>query len=249
MDDQSKLRALADAVIARRNELGYTQAELASSGGISLATVQGIENARGGATLRAKTAAGLERGLAWKPGSVLRILDGGSPAPITAEQAVWDLAMILRAGGGNPEPLLWRIGDAEQKNPGAPAKAIHRLLSAEPRSAAETRNVVEDELGWERGSILKMLAVPPPPLPATEPAVERLAQLQQREAEEETRTRHGLRPRGLNYADADLIADAGLPQADADRLIAHVMQRREQFERQLSEELAFIIAMLRSRRG
>ncbi|MEU7978325.1 helix-turn-helix transcriptional regulator [Micromonospora sp. NPDC049081] len=86
VDDQRRLQALAEVFVTRRTELGYTQAELASAGGVSLATVQGIENARGGASLRARTTAGLERGLAWRPGSIRRLLQGADPEPITLQR-------------------------------------------------------------------------------------------------------------------------------------------------------------------
>lgn len=70
-------RALGDAVKARRNELGLTQAALARLLDGSTSNVQRIERGDGG--MRLPTAFALERALGWRPGSVEDVLGGGHP--------------------------------------------------------------------------------------------------------------------------------------------------------------------------
>ncbi len=70
---------LARYVRERREALGMTQEEVATSGGPSTATLRLIENASP-STPRLKSMRQLENALDWEPGSVRAILRGGEPA-------------------------------------------------------------------------------------------------------------------------------------------------------------------------
>lgn len=88
-------------LVSRRVELGYErQADLAGAAGVALRTVGTIER---GDRVRATTLAKIEQALGWKPGSADKILRGGEPDLIDAnevepvfddphERAIWDLA-------------------------------------------------------------------------------------------------------------------------------------------------------------
>lgn len=75
--DQRRRQALAEAVKARRLQLGRAQGDLAEFGGPSIVTVRQIEKATG-PTPSGLTLAGLDRALHWLSGSARRILDGGA---------------------------------------------------------------------------------------------------------------------------------------------------------------------------
>lgn len=70
-------KRLAEAIEARRGELGITQAEFAERGGLALKTVSRLEN--GGTEARSTTLAAIDRAAGWKNGSAARILVGGEP--------------------------------------------------------------------------------------------------------------------------------------------------------------------------
>lgn len=71
-------RRLAGAVRARRDELGFTQAELAVESGVSEPTIRVIETARRGSYQRA-TLRAIAQALGWTPDSLDRILRGEEP--------------------------------------------------------------------------------------------------------------------------------------------------------------------------
>jgi len=68
---------LADAIVARRDELGLTQAGVAVRAGLSVNTLRSMENrARVG---RRESVRKVEQALGWQEGSVRAILAGGQP--------------------------------------------------------------------------------------------------------------------------------------------------------------------------
>jgi transcriptional regulator with XRE-family HTH domain len=69
---------LARYVRERREDLGFTQEDVATKGGPSTATLRLIENGTQ-ETYRQKSLRQLEAALGWEPGSVRKILDGGEP--------------------------------------------------------------------------------------------------------------------------------------------------------------------------
>lgn len=82
-------RALADAVKARRLQLGLTQGDIADRGGPSIVTVRQIEKVTGPPPSDLSLA-GLDRALRWEHGSAQAILDGGQ-AVVSDLSAVPDL--------------------------------------------------------------------------------------------------------------------------------------------------------------
>lgn len=77
----SNAQRLADAVLARREELALTQLEVAAAGGPSNTTLTVIENGLT-ANLTNATAKKLDRGLQWAPGSARTVWLGGDPTPL-----------------------------------------------------------------------------------------------------------------------------------------------------------------------
>lgn len=95
---------VARLVIRRRVDLGYhQQSEFASSAGLSIRTLNNIENSRR-QSYDGSTIALLERGLEWEPGSIDAILAGGEPAIHVAAAAGDDVTI--------PRATLARIADA-----------------------------------------------------------------------------------------------------------------------------------------
>ncbi|MFC6089431.1 helix-turn-helix domain-containing protein [Saccharothrix lopnurensis] len=82
--DESAWAHLAEVATARRDYHGWTQAEVATRGGISLDTVQSIEGARR-TGYRARTLRGYERGMLWASHSVTAVLEGREPTPLEGE--------------------------------------------------------------------------------------------------------------------------------------------------------------------
>ena len=76
---------LAAAVRARRTELGLTQVDVATAGGVSVDTIRNIEHRRRTPKrVNPRTARALEDALEWVPGSIEDTLAGGDPRPIMA---------------------------------------------------------------------------------------------------------------------------------------------------------------------
>jgi len=78
MSSREDWRRVADAIIRRRAERGWTQMDLAQRGPLSLDRVQSLEGAKR-TSYRAGTIAAIERALEWEYGSVQAILSGGRP--------------------------------------------------------------------------------------------------------------------------------------------------------------------------
>lgn len=78
MESGKDWKALGQAVINRRADLGYTQRELAARMNMSERILGAIEQAERGSYARS-TVRALERGLLWEAGSVESLLAGGQP--------------------------------------------------------------------------------------------------------------------------------------------------------------------------
>lgn len=74
-------KRVSQAIVRRREQRGWTQADVAARGGLSLDRVQAIERGRG-MNVRPKTLISLTRGLEWSVSSIDKILKGRDPVPI-----------------------------------------------------------------------------------------------------------------------------------------------------------------------
>ncbi len=81
MHENNGLLALAEAVKARRAELGLTHEDVLAADGPSGVTLTKIESAKGSPP-RALTLKRLDTALQWEPGSAARVLSGGTPLPV-----------------------------------------------------------------------------------------------------------------------------------------------------------------------
>lgn len=92
-------KRLAQAVLARREELGLTQEEFAERAGLALKTIQRVE--LGQVVPRTKTFRGLDDGAAWSSGSARAVFrDGRGPVPQQAKRQLTPEAQreeIMRA--------------------------------------------------------------------------------------------------------------------------------------------------------
>ncbi|GAA4105903.1 MULTISPECIES: helix-turn-helix domain-containing protein [Actinomadura] len=70
---------VAKYVVARRGALGLTQERLAERAGVTVKTVYNLESAE--RWPQARTRAAIEEALEWRPGDLVRIAEGGEPAP------------------------------------------------------------------------------------------------------------------------------------------------------------------------
>lgn len=75
VDDKERRRALGNAVVARRKQLGLDQKEVHDLGGPSIATIRKIEGAKPGRP-QLGTTWPLERVLGWRPGAINAFLEG-----------------------------------------------------------------------------------------------------------------------------------------------------------------------------
>lgn len=96
-DLEQRWKRVGTAVGARRRARGYPrQQDAADAGDIGVAKWGQVERGEPGPHAD-NTIAGVERALAWKPGSVAAILAGGEPTPITEEdQAVSQLEELTQ---------------------------------------------------------------------------------------------------------------------------------------------------------
>jgi DNA-binding XRE family transcriptional regulator len=85
-------KRLASEIVARRNELGLNQAELAARAGLSATTLRSLES--GARTGRRESLRKLEPALGWQEGSAKAILAGGKPKLIRG----WRLAAMSAPG-------------------------------------------------------------------------------------------------------------------------------------------------------
>lgn len=73
---------LAEALRRRRDDLGFTQVQLAEMVGVTDTTIRNLEGGRT-FTRPPSSLPGVERALGWAPGSARAILDGGEPTLIS----------------------------------------------------------------------------------------------------------------------------------------------------------------------
>lgn len=90
---------LAAAVRRRRVALGLSQKLLASRAQLAVRTVHHVENANT-ETMRSRTMSALEQALKWRPGSIQRTLDGGTPVelPEAYGPATPEVNVVLQSG-------------------------------------------------------------------------------------------------------------------------------------------------------
>jgi hypothetical protein len=82
MVNQRRWRLLAEHVVARRLELGYTSAtQFAHVAGISRPIISDLEAGKR-SSYSIQTLVKLQLALGWAPGSISDILSGGRPTPI-----------------------------------------------------------------------------------------------------------------------------------------------------------------------
>lgn len=102
---------LAEAVKARRKELGLTQADIGRLGGPSPALVGAIENNRVN-QLSPRMRRGLDEALQWESGSVSKVLAGGQAIAINP-QSPTDPGVLDPARWGAAAPLIAKIEQAQ----------------------------------------------------------------------------------------------------------------------------------------
>lgn len=106
-DEHEMWEKLAEAVKARRNELGLTQADIGRLGGPSPAVVGAIENNRA-TQLSPRLRRGLDEALQWEAGSVSRVLAGGQATPINPKSPT-DPGVADPARWGGAAPLIAKV--------------------------------------------------------------------------------------------------------------------------------------------
>src|SRR4051812_38664070 len=75
---------LAEAVRARRTELGLKQVDVATAGHVSVDVIRNIEHRRRTPKrVNPRTARAIEDALDWEPGSIEDTLAGGKPTPVS----------------------------------------------------------------------------------------------------------------------------------------------------------------------
>lgn len=84
-EPESSRERLGELASRRRRELGLSVSAAARAAHIDRATWAGME--RSGRRTEAYNYAGIERALAWEPGSVDQILAGGEPTPVSRRPA------------------------------------------------------------------------------------------------------------------------------------------------------------------
>ncbi|RKT49283.1 helix-turn-helix domain-containing protein [Saccharothrix australiensis] len=117
--DLAAWRRLAKLAVDRRNHHGWSQADVAARGGVSLDTVQSIESARR-EKYWPRTLRRYERGMLWAPNSVEAVLEGrhatalegdppnraGTPRPMVSDPVSTAQALkmlrAVRAAFGRP---------------------------------------------------------------------------------------------------------------------------------------------------
>lgn len=163
---------LAVAVRARRNELGLTQAEVASRAGFSVERIRNLETMRRIPKTRMMQVKqqGLERALSWEHGSVSAILDGGVATPLatttdlgnapasadtsTPDQAPDDRFALAR------QIVSFRTALTEHKS-AMTAEARQALIEEMAKSAREVEEAIVRMMPWlsdtDRGEAIDLL--------------------------------------------------------------------------------------------
>jgi hypothetical protein len=98
---------LAEAVKARRDELGLTQTDIGRLGGPSPAIVSAIENNRA-TQLTPRLRRGLDEALQWEAGSVSKVLAGGHAIPINPASPT-DPGVADPERWGGAAPLIAKV--------------------------------------------------------------------------------------------------------------------------------------------
>ncbi len=106
-DDDEMWEKLAEAVKARRKELGLDQADIRQLGGPSASIVSAIENNHQ-TQLSPRLRRGLDEALQWEPGSVSRVLAGGQATAINPASPT-DPGVLDPQRWGGAAPLIAKV--------------------------------------------------------------------------------------------------------------------------------------------
>jgi peptidoglycan hydrolase-like protein with peptidoglycan-binding domain len=106
-DDGEMWEKLAEAVKARRDELGLAQTDIGRLGGPSPAIVSAIENNRA-TQLTPRLRRGLDEALQWETGSVSKVLAGGHATPINPTSPT-DPGIADPERWGGAAPLIAKV--------------------------------------------------------------------------------------------------------------------------------------------
>lgn len=136
-EQPSPVERLARAARSRRITLGLSQRQLAARGPVAPRTVLKVENAHPQALLNRTTTA-LERALQWRPGSIRRVLGGGTPVelPQAPTPGTPEVTVVLHAGlPAEVEGLLVAHLSARRADMEAALEGEARLLIEQVRAA------------------------------------------------------------------------------------------------------------------
>lgn len=100
--------AIAEAIRGRRDELGWTQADLANEAGVSTGSVQSLEGSRGDGWDNPRSLPKVLRALGWDPASAERIRSGEAPIPLEerADASGLERSQMPVGQGIDPELLV-----------------------------------------------------------------------------------------------------------------------------------------------
>lgn len=110
-DGDEMWEKLAEAVKARRNELGLAQADIARLGGPSASIVSALENNHQ-TQLSPRLRRGLDEALQWEAGSVSKVLAGGQATAINPPSPT-DPGVLDPARWGSAAPLIAKVEQAQ----------------------------------------------------------------------------------------------------------------------------------------
>jgi transcriptional regulator with XRE-family HTH domain len=155
--EEKAARRLAAEVELARHKHKLTQLDLARRTGLSLTTIQSIENGRGGKP-RKRTAISLEEALDWAEGSVARVFEGGRPAegrdnPLpwtTVEEFVEQSTVDVESA----QRLLKEVNESLQHDGLRRSALVSRLSGQEAWGDGRfpnSLNRLDDALGWQPG--------------------------------------------------------------------------------------------------
>lgn len=245
MADESPWERLAAAVVARRNERGWTQVEVASRGDLSLDRLQAIEGVRA-TSYRPKTMQALERGLEWMPGSVARVLAGAEPeenekpGKLDGAEPLVDLLEQV-AGQDFSSAFLDSVVNRMFTLELDEREIVNRTVAGVPRTPGKffqrrtsslLRQSLEKVLKWEPGTINNFM----------------LAERQDRKADDEDPERT-ITAGEVLFTETTMIAESGLPEDVQDELTLHVAKRRREFNESVAADLEHLITTFRKRLG
>jgi transcriptional regulator with XRE-family HTH domain len=139
-EDSGAIRRLADAVKARRLDLGLSLRAAADAAGIARNTWTSLEE--GSRRTAVTSYAAIERVLQWKSGSIEQAKAGNKPTPLPANTSTQEPAVGLHTD--NADEALLRIMRSEI--PDIEKARIVRLIIAEQERARQKMLAMVDDL-------------------------------------------------------------------------------------------------------